>query len=113
MPVAGNELRQVLLNLLLNAVNASKSGGHVTLSCALVASQLRLEVVDQGSGLPGNLAANLEDGTSPSGGSGLGVAVVRLVQQLQGQVSVDAHPDRGTRIVLELPLTAPEEKVNQ
>ena len=106
VPVAGHELRQVLLNLLLNAVKASRPGGCITLRCGLADNRLKLEVQDQGPGLPDNLADHLEAGTEPSGEAGLGVAVVvRLVQQLQGQVSVDAHPERGTHIVLELPLT--------
>lgn len=107
VPVAGNEVRQVLLNLLLNAVKASARGSEVTLRCALQAEWLKLEVLDQGQGLPVNLARDLEAGTEPASGAGLGVAVVvRLVQQLQGRVAVEAHPGQGTHIVLELPLAS-------
>jgi len=109
VPLAGNEVRQVLLNLLLNAVEASAKGGQVTLRCALQPGILRLEVQDQGGGLPGRLSRDLEAGTEPVGEAGLGVAVVvRLVQQLQGRVAVDAQPGQGTRIVLDLPLATAE-----
>lgn len=105
VPVAGNEVRQVLLNLLLNALKASAPGGLVTLRCRLQPDRLQLEVQDQGIGLPDHLAQGLKTGTEPAGEAGLGVAVVvRLVQQLRGRVSVTAHPAHGTHIVLELPL---------
>ncbi len=108
VPVAGHELRQVLLNLLLNAVKASRPGGQVTLRCRVLTDRLALEVQDQGVGLPGHLASSLEAGREPAGEAGLGVAVVvRLVQQLQGRVNVDAHPERGTLIALDLPLRQP------
>lgn len=105
VPVAGGEVRQVLLNLLLNALDASKAGGQVTLRCTLQPSHLRLQVIDEGAGLPVELAHNLEQGTEPAGGGGLGVAViVRLVQRLRGRVTVGSYSGRGTHITLELPL---------
>ncbi len=104
VPLAGGEVRQVLLNLLLNAIQASGSGSRVTLRCEARAGHLWLEVIDQGPGLPGPLAASLEQGEPPAQGAGLGVAVVvRLVQRLRGRVAVRAHSGQGTRIALELP----------
>ncbi len=107
VPVPAGEVRQVLLNLLLNAVKASSARGTVQLRCALQDRHLRLEVSDEGSGLPEDVARSLEHGSEPIGSAGLGVAViVRLVQRLRGRVAVDAHSGRGTHIVLELPLDA-------
>lgn len=104
VPVAGGEVRQVLLNLLLNALKASSPGGRVILRCALQGGHLRLEVRDEGNGLSPEMARSLEQGDEPAGTAGLGVAViVRLVQRLQGRVAVDAHSGQGTRITLELP----------
>lgn len=105
VPVASGEVRQVLLNLLLNAVHASPPGKRVLLRAGLVDRQLKLEVIDEGTGLPPSVAQDLEAGMAPHGQIGLGVAVVvRLVERLQGRVSVDAHSGRGTRITLHLPL---------
>jgi signal transduction histidine kinase len=74
------------------------------LRCEARAGHLWLEVIDQGPGLPGPLAASLEQGEPPAQGAGLGVAVVvRLVQRLRGRVAVRAHSGQGTRIALELP----------
>lgn len=104
VPLAGGEVRQVLLNLLLNAIHASVGGARVTLRCEARANHLWLEVRDEGVGLPEPLAASLERGEAPAPGAGLGVAVVvRLVQRLRGRVTVQAHSGRGTRIALELP----------
>lgn len=110
VPIAGGEVRQVLLNLLLNAVEASSAKGTVQLRCTADARHLRLEVSDEGAGLPDKVARSLERGTEPEGSEGLGMAVVaRLVQRLRGRVAVDAHAGCGTHIVLELPLDVPLE----
>ncbi|MFA7504298.1 MAG: HAMP domain-containing sensor histidine kinase [Burkholderiaceae bacterium] len=108
LPLAGGEVRQILLNLLLNAVEASPAGGRVRLHCAVTGTHLRLEISDEGGGLPEDLADSLERGVEPRENAGLGVAVtVRLLQRLQGRVAVDARTGQGTRIVLDLPLDAP------
>lgn len=104
VPLAGGEVRQVLLNLMLNAIEASSPGSRVTLRCEPLPDRLRLFVTDEGPGLPAPLADSLERGQAPAQAEGLGVAVVvRLVQRLRGRVSVDAHSGRGTHIRLELP----------
>lgn len=103
--VAATEVRQILLNLLLNATHASAPGGRVTLRGRQTDGALRLEVIDQGRGLSPKLAGDLAAGTLSSEQPGLGVAViVRLVERLDGQVSVEAHPESGTHITLRLPL---------
>lgn len=113
VPLAGGEVRQVLMNLVLNAIQASSPGARVTLRCEPGPDHVRLEVIDHGLGLPGPLATGLEQGAVPQHGAGLGVAVVaRLVQRLRGRVAVRAHSGQGTRIVLVLPFdgaTAPED----
>lgn len=108
VPVGGHEVRQILLNLLLNAVKASPPDSDVTLRCTLQPLDLRLEVLDPGPGMPAVLAQHLQAGTEPTDEAGLGVAVViRLLQQLRGRVTVVAQPGRGTHITLDLPLAPP------
>jgi signal transduction histidine kinase len=105
VPVAATEIRQLLLNLLLNAVNASSPGGKVILRARQQGQNLELEVLDQGPGLSPELASGLMSGFSPPGNGGLGVAViVRLVDRLQGRVSVTARSEGGTHITLEIPM---------
>lgn len=105
VPVAATEIRQLLLNLLLNAVRATSADGKVTLRSRLEDNILQLEVIDQGQGLAPELAHGLMSGLSPPGNVGLGVAViVRLVERLQGRVSVTARSQGGTHITLSVPL---------
>lgn len=105
LPVAATEVRQVLLNLLINAVRATAPGGEVLLRVRREARALVLEVIDQGKGMAEDVADSLRRGLPHAGQAGLGVAViVRLVQQLRGRVAVDAHSQGGTHITLELPL---------
>jgi len=105
VPVAGGEVRQILLNLLLNAVEASPSGASIRLHCAVEGLHLRLRIDDEGGGLPEDLVHSLEHGIEPSARAGLGFAVtIRLLRRMHGHVSVDVQPGQGTCIVLDLPL---------
>ena len=111
--VAATETRQIALNLLLNACEASPPGGEVGFQAWVGADhagllELNLEVVDAGPGLPITVAAALTEigVTDPSDPPrGLGVRVVRdLVRGLGGRIvattAVDGH---GSRIVVTLP----------
>jgi len=113
--VPATAVRQLLLNLLLNAVRATVPGGTVILRARRQEDTLLLEVIDEGPGLAADMVNGMTSGIAPPGNPGLGVAViVRLVERLQGQVSVASRSQRGTQIALRLPLvaadTAPEEQ---
>lgn len=103
--VAALEVRQVLLNLLLNAVRASRRGDVVRLRAAIGDRELIVTVEDRGSGLDdGKIRAMQGDGIHPQG-EGLGVSVVvRLVERLQGRVSIVSNAEAGTRITINFPL---------
>ncbi len=103
--VPATEVRQLLLNLLLNAVRATSPGGVVILRGRLQQDILLLEVIDQGSGLEAELARGITSGVPPPGNPGLGVAIiVRLVERLRGRVSVNSRSEGGTHIALRLPV---------
>jgi len=103
--VAALDVRQVLLNLLLNAVRASSKGGKVELTARVQGQELVVTVRDEGGGLDRGIARAMEDGTVLADGSGLGVAVViRLVERLQGRVSIASDLGIGTSITLNFPL---------
>ncbi|MGE0796691.1 MAG: sensor histidine kinase [Lautropia sp.] len=107
---AGTELRQILLNLLLNAIAASRRGESVVLRASVEGGALRFDVIDRGAGLQADRAAALEGRTSDDRERGLGVAVVvRLMARLDGRIRVDAHPERGTHIALTVPIVPSEE----
>lgn len=105
-PTDAIPVRQALLNLLLNAVQASPPGGTVRLSIAEEAAGiLRLDVSNDGPALPERQRRQLrgEDHAGP----GLGLAVVmRELARLDGDIAVASGPGRPTRVTLRLPARA-------
>lgn len=106
MAVAALEVRQVLLNLLLNAVRASVRGGTVELTAIIQGDEIVVTVRDEGGGLDRSVADALKTGTAAAQrGSGLGVSVViRLVERLHGRVAIESGVGTGTSITLRLPM---------
>jgi signal transduction histidine kinase len=102
--------RQILINLLLNAVQATAEGGHVGLSVAPAAGSLRFLVVnDAGATPPGPLEHLFEPFVSGrEGGHGLGLWVTyQIVQQLEGSLTAECR-DGQVRFEVWLPLQAEE-----
>jgi two-component system sensor histidine kinase FlrB len=101
-------LQQIILNLVLNALQVLPEGGQVTLTGRRVAScgeRIELEVSDNGTGISDeNLQHLFEAGfTTRPGGAGLGLAVCKkLVEQHGGQIRVFSSPGRGTTFRVQL-----------
>ena len=105
VPVAALEVRQVLLNLLLNAVRASGHGDTVRLTARTDAEELIVMVEDHGDGFDPAMLRAIQGEGDEAPGTGIGVSVViRLVERLQGRVSIVSGPETGTRIKLNFPL---------
>ncbi|MFP4445466.1 MAG: two-component system sensor histidine kinase NtrB [Desulfosudaceae bacterium] len=103
-----DKLRQVLLNLCLNAVQAMQKGGTLTLRLFPdpAGAAAIIEVADTGEGIePANQQEIFEPYfTTKQSGTGLGLAVVRnIVQAHEGRIRVDSQPGHGTLIALTLP----------
>lgn len=114
LPVEGDfgQLQQVLLNLLQNAQQAIEQSGKGGLIGVRTGSagegRVRLEVWDDGPGVPGAIQARIFDPfftTKPPGvGTGLGLAIVLgFVRQHGGTVNLLSAPRGGTRFLVELP----------
>jgi len=112
--VAGDSQRlvQVLINLLGNARDASRSGDSVTIHTAADEHQILLMVEDQGSGIEHELKDRLFEPffttKEPGAGTGLGLALVySIIEEHYGQITVDSPIDdvtqRGTRFTITLP----------
>jgi nitrogen fixation/metabolism regulation signal transduction histidine kinase len=107
------QIQRVLVNLIKNAMEASKGRGTVTLRVIREDGQdptLRVEVEDTGSGMdPATLERAVAPGfTTKSTGSGLGLTLVqRIVDQHSGRFGLESNPGIGTRAWFTLPM-APE-----
>lgn len=106
------QLQQVLVNLLLNAIQASPEGGAVTLLTAGDERGVTVRIRDQGHGVPEALRDTIWDPfvtTKPVGeGSGLGLSIAYgLVQAHGGALALDEAPSGGTEARLWLPRSSP------
>lgn len=102
-------LRQVLLNLSLNALQAMPDGGRLTLAARQEGSFVMLEVDDTGPGIPRELRERIFElnFTTRENGSGLGLAICkRLVEEAGGHITLAAHQDHGTTFRVVLPVAA-------
>ena len=106
------EVRQLLLNLLLNACAATPGGGKVSLAARTEGTDLVCDIVDQGPGLDRSVASRLTGGgaerpATEASGRRLGIdVVVALLGSLDGRATVIDAPGRGTSIRIAIPLGA-------
>lgn len=104
-------LREALLNLALNALEASPPGARVTLRARPAEGErLRFEVLDAGRGMDAEVAARVGTAffTTREGGTGLGVVLARQVaEQHGGHLAIESAPGRGTTATLEIPWRRP------
>lgn len=99
-------IRQVLLNLVLNARQATPSGGRVTLAVAREGRQAVIEVRDTGRGMSAEELRRACDPffTTREGGTGLGLAVGRQIAEAHGgRLTIASRKGQGTTCRLELP----------
>lgn len=106
-------MRQVLLNLVSNAVAVMPGGGAVAVRSYFDAGRWRIEVRDEGPGLPSDQLERMFErfvqlprpAGSPAGGSGLGLAICRgIARRHGGEVTAVNRPDRkGLCVTVELP----------
>ncbi|NPV08282.1 MAG: hybrid sensor histidine kinase/response regulator [Anaerolineae bacterium] len=111
MMLDGTRIRQVLLNLLSNAIRFTDSG-QIVVSVRVDDSQVHVAVADTGVGIaPGDLATVFDefsqagsDVTAGRGGAGLGLAVCKQFVQLHGgRIRAESQPGRGSRFEFSLP----------
>jgi signal transduction histidine kinase len=105
-------MHQVLANLVANAVHHSPEGGTVSLLAADHDGRVRVEVVDEGPGIPPTEAERVferfyrsdQARSASEGGSGLGLAIARWIIELhRGTIYVEQAEPHGCRMVVELP----------
>ncbi len=113
-PVLGDHdrLMQVMANLLSNAAKFSPKGGRVRIRLTQIETCYRIEVCDQGPGIPVDFRDQIfskfsqADGsnTRQKGGTGLGLNISQaIVARLGGQIGFDTEEGRGSQFYIELP----------
>jgi len=114
IPADESQLSQVLVNLVLNAIQVSGSGGTITVSARVPTDGDVLEIVveDEGPGIPGEEIALLFDPfhTTREDGTGLGLSVVHsIIESHGGAIEASNREEGGARFTLALPLNREDE----
>jgi signal transduction histidine kinase len=99
-----DKIKQVVLNLCKNAVDAMPAGGRLTVNGYHAAEMVVLEISDTGTGIPEGLEVFELFRTTKPGGSGLGLPLVRqIVSAHRGAINYTSEPGHGTTFKVYLP----------
>jgi CheY-like chemotaxis protein len=105
------ELREVLVNMIYNAVDAMPSGGEVRVSTQETRERVVVCITDTGTGMGPEVKQRLFDPfftTKGKAGTGMGLAVsFGIIRRHEGSIEVDSEPGRGTTFRISLPKVAP------
>jgi len=104
------QMKQAILNLLLNAVQAMPKGGRLSLKGDLPNEDrwMKLSIQDSGVGIPGEDIGKLFDPffSTKEGGIGLGLSIThRIIDQHDGKIEVESAPGKGTLFTVWLPVS--------
>lgn len=111
-------LRQVLNNLIENAVKYSPDGGEISVRCEVEQENALVTIADQGVGIPPEFRTRVFDrffqldssSTRLVGGSGLGLAIAKgIIEAHHGTIWVDSAPGKGSRFQFTLPIVKENE----
>jgi two-component system sensor histidine kinase HydH len=107
-PLDEDRVRQVLLNLYLNAADAMEQGGELTVSADAAEGRdgIELRVADTGAGIAAADQAQIFDPyfTTKASGTGLGLAIVHKIMEAHGgDIRIESRPGRGTTVILFFP----------
>jgi signal transduction histidine kinase len=108
VPAFGGELNQVWTNLLDNAIDAVPKGGHVAIRTAREGDQARVEISDDGAGIPPEIRTRIFEPffTTKGVGEGTGLGLdttYRIIRNHHGDIRFDSNPGQ-TRFTVYLPL---------
>ncbi|KAF4319903.1 hypothetical protein G195_006858 [Phytophthora kernoviae 00238/432] len=103
-----NQLKQVFINLLKNGMEAMPDGGNIRikLNHDEENSRVRIEIKDEGTGIPEELMPKLGEPffTSKESGTGLGLMVSqRIIQSHKGMMDIKSVMNKGTTVIIDLP----------
>jgi signal transduction histidine kinase len=109
LPIDAEKMKQVLINLVRNGIEAMTEGGQVTVKVRPLEDVAVLSVEDTGPGLPDGVDIFQLFVTTKAGGTGLGLSIARqIVIQHGGAISAENAPSGGARFEITLPLARVE-----
>jgi PAS domain S-box-containing protein len=104
---SASELREVFVNLIVNAVDAMPNGGKLKINCVADKTRLKLQFADNGTGMPEDVRQKIFDPfftTKGAHGTGLGLSVsYSIIERHEGSISVASNIGEGTVFTIELP----------
>jgi signal transduction histidine kinase len=107
-------IKQVLLNLLQNAIVHTPAGGSITIGAARKDGMVEISVTDTGDGIPAEELENIferfhrvdKSRSRQTGGTGLGLTIAKsLVEAHKGKISVQSEPGKGSRFSFTVPVS--------
>jgi signal transduction histidine kinase len=110
-----NQIRQVFLNLLRNAIDATPPGGTITLQFLLDNRYIIIKLTDTGMGIPADNKDKIFDlfFTTRPKGTGLGLAICKkIVQDHGGEITIESAEGQGTSVTIKLPHRGTAKKTN-
>jgi two-component system sensor histidine kinase HydH len=102
----GEKLRQAFLNIVINALQATPSGGSVVIDCRRTGTGYEIRFVDNGSGIQPDALTKIFEPfyTTKPDGTGLGLAVSRkIIEGHGGKLEITSDPGQGTTVNVNLP----------
>jgi PAS domain S-box-containing protein len=108
---SASELREVFVNLIVNAVDAMPKGGKLSISCRRQDDRLQLQFADTGIGMPEDVCQKIFEPfftTKGANGTGLGLSVsYSIIERHEGSISVRSEPGAGAIFTIDLPAVGP------
>ncbi|MEO1747516.1 MAG: HAMP domain-containing sensor histidine kinase [Pseudomonadota bacterium] len=105
-PASANPIRQIILNLLLNAAEAAPKGGYVSFQAKLVESALQLIVTDDGNGMPEealSVVTQAQENDVPQSGR-LGLWLIhKLLDDIDARIEINTKSGKGTTVTISVP----------
>ncbi len=109
---SASELREVFVNMIVNAVDAMPRGGSLLITCRRKDERLQLHFSDNGMGMPDDVQQKIFEpffSTKGAHGTGLGLSVsYSIIERHSGSISVVSKPGSGTNFTIDLPAVAAE-----
>jgi len=108
-----DQIRQVLVNMIMNAAQAMPEGGKLTIAAGQRNKFLEVKIADTGVGIPEEALGKIFDPlfTTKAKGIGLGLAVCKtIIDRHQGHIEVESEVGKGTTFTINLPLPAKKDR---